>query len=218
MTQEMQALEQQDALLAQLGEYYAATGNRAEAVATRFKRLELRAVHQALQGAQAVARMGMGDFSMAASAVSNATGSPVQIQPRADGKFNLLVNGQVFEEGLTYIQLQDYVRTVTDAAYRSQQADLNKLVLEADIERRGKDADAINTMMLEVAKLVQTGENAAALELLRQNEFVVLETESGIVLYKKDGNEMYLVNPDGRITKANGDSVPGPTSTRIDIK
>jgi tetratricopeptide (TPR) repeat protein len=218
MTQEMQALEQQDALLARLGEYYAATGNRAEAVATRFKRLELRVSHEALQAAQAVTFMDFNNFAPAASVLSAATGASIQIQPLDNNTFNLLANGQVFGEGLTFDQLKGYVRSVTDAEYRQQQAALNELVVAAEIERRGKDADAINTMMLEVAKLVQTGENAAALELLRQNEFAVEATDAGIVLYKKDSSEMYLVNPDGRITKANGDTVSGPTSTRIDIK
>jgi hypothetical protein len=218
MTQEMQILAAHDTELAQLQQYYVDIGAIPEAASVQLQRVQLRSAHQALQGAQAVARMEMGDYSMAADALSTATGTPVQIQPRADGRFNLLANGQVFDEGLTAAELKAYVQQTTDSAYRQQQAELNKRVLEADIERRGKDADAINTMMLEVAKLVQTGENAAALELLRQNEFAVEATDAGIVLYKKDSSEMYLVNPDGRITKANGDTVSGPTSTRIDIK
>ena len=218
MTQEMEMLRQQDAQLEQLMEYYVAIRNIPEASALQFQRLQLRSAYQALQGAQAVARMEMGDFSMAAGALSTATGTPVQIQPRVGGTFNLLANGQVYADGLTAAELKAYVQQTTDSAYRTQQAAVNEAMFTADIERRGKDADAINTMMLEVAKLVQTGENAAALELLRQNEFAVEATDAGIVLYKKDSSEMYLVNPDGRITKANGDTVSGPTSTRIDIK
>jgi hypothetical protein len=113
MTQEMQTLALEDAELARLGEFHAATGNIAEASALQFQRLELHRAYQVLLREQAVALMEMGDFSMAASAVSNATGASVQIQPRADGKFNLLVNGQVFDEGLTYPQVKTYVyRTI----------------------------------------------------------------------------------------------------------
>lgn len=79
MTQEMQTLALEDAELARLGEFHAATGNIAEASALQFQRLELRRAYQVLLREQAVALMEMGDFSMAASAVSNATGASVQI-------------------------------------------------------------------------------------------------------------------------------------------
>jgi len=79
--------------------------------------------------------MEMGDYSMAADALSTAMGTLVQIQPRVDGTFGLLVNGQVYADGLTAAALKEYVQQNTDSAYRQQQAELNKLVLEADIER-----------------------------------------------------------------------------------
>jgi tetratricopeptide (TPR) repeat protein len=219
MTQEMQALEQQDALLAQLGEYYAATGNRAEAVATRFKRLELRTVHQALQGAQAVARMEMGDFSMAASAVSNATGASVQIQPRADGKFNLLVNGQVFDEGLTYAELKDYVRSTTDSAYRTQQAAIAEAMFKADIEQSGKNADSERKIVEKAAELFQTGQNAEALEKLKQAGLSVQLTDFGIFLFSQDGNNVFTIDPAGKLSPVGvPQPVVGPTSTPVPLR
>ena len=218
MTQEMEMLRQQDAQLEQLMEYYVAIRNIPEASALQFQRLQLRSAYQALQGAQAVARMEMGDFSMAAGALSTATGTTVQIQPRVGGTFNLLANGQVYADGLTAAERKAYVRSTTDSAYRTQQAAVNEAMFTADIERRGKDADAINTMMLEVAKLVQTGENAAALEKLKQSGLSVQSTDSGIFLFSQDGIKVFMIDLEGRITDANGDSVPGPASTRIDIQ
>lgn len=219
MSQEMQILAAQDAELARLQQYYVDIGSVTEAADLQFKRIQLRSAHQALQGAQAVARMDMGDYSMAAGALSDATGTPIQIQPRADGTFNLLANGQVYADGLTAAELKAYVQQTTDAAYRAQQAAVAEAMFKADTERGTAREQAVLDMMTKAAELQQTGQNAAALELIRQEGFKVQATDSGILVYKEDGTEVYIIDPAGQISVA-GTKQPiiGPTSTPVPLR
>jgi hypothetical protein len=186
MTQEMEMLAAQETQLALLQQYYVDMEAIPEAVNVQLQRLQLRSAHQALQGAQAVARMEMGDYSMAADALSTAMGTLVQIQPRVDGTFNLLANGQVYADGLTAAELKAYVQQTTNSAYRQQQAELNKLVLEADIERE------------------QAGFKVQTLD------------SGKVLMYKEDGTEAYIIDPEANISGPGiKKSVNGPTALPI---
>jgi len=189
MTQEMEMLAAQETQLALLQQYYVDMEAIPEAVNVQLQRLQLRSAYQALQGAQAVARMEMGDYSMAADALSTAMGTLVQIQPRVDGTFGLLVNGQVYADGLTAAELEDYVRSTTDSAYRQQQAELNKLVLEADIERE------------QASFKVQTLDSGK------------------VLVYTEDGTEVYIIDPEAKISGPGvTEPLIGPNSTRMFLR
>ena len=212
MSQEMQILAAQDAELALLQQYYVDMGSITEASSVQLKRIQLRSAHQALQGAQAVARMDMGDYSMAAGALSNATGAPIQIQPRADGTFNLLTNGQVYAEGLTAAELKAYVQQTTDEAYRAQRAAVADAMLAADIERGTAREQALLDVMTKAAELVLSGENERALEMLRQQGYKMgTDADGKIIMYTEDGRDMFVTDLSGTVPGAKG-----PVVTRIE--
>jgi tetratricopeptide (TPR) repeat protein len=216
MTQEMEGLAAQDTQLALLQQYYVDMEAIPEAVSVQLQRLQLRSAHQALKGAQAVARMEMGDYSMAADALSTATGTPVQIQPRVDGTFDLLANGQVYADGLTAAELKAYVQQTTDSAYRTQQAAVAEAMLKADIEQSGKNADSVRKIAEKAAELFQTGRNAEALEKLKQAGLSVELTDSGIFIFSQDGTEAYIIDPAGKVSPVGVDQpVGGPTAKPI---
>ena len=189
MTQEMEGLAAQDTQLALLQQYYIDMEDIPEAVSVQLQRLQLRSAYQALQGAQAVARMEMGDYSMAADALSTAMGTPVQIQPRVDGRFDLLVNGQVYADGLTAAELEEYVQQNTDSAYRTQQAAIDEAMFKADIER-------------EQARFkVQTLDSGK------------------VLMYTEDGTEAYIIDPEAKISGPGvAEPLIGPNSTRIFLR
>jgi hypothetical protein len=186
MTQEMEMLAAQETQLALLQQYYVDMEAIPEAVSVQLQRLQLRSAHQALQGAQAVARMEMGDYSMADDALSTAMGTLVQIQPRVDGKFNLLANGQVYADGLTAAELKEYVQQNTDSAYRTQQAAIDAAMLKAEIER---EPASFKVQTLDSGK---------------------------VLMYKEDGTETYIIDPEAKISGPGiKKSVNGPTALPI---
>lgn len=80
----------------------------------------------ALQGVQGLAEFtpqyGYDSRRLAAVWSAASGGQPHAIQPRSDGKFNLYVNGQLTQEGLSYGDVSTMARNAIDATFRKEQA------------------------------------------------------------------------------------------------
>ena len=214
MTQEMALLEQKDAQLALLQQYHAGVGDIPSAAAIGAQRLQLRASHQSLQGSQALARLDLGDYSMIGGVLSNMLGAPIQLQPRSDGTFNLLANGQPYAEGLTAAELKSYAQGMVSDTYRQQQSELQKKLLDAEIELYKEREKGRITALTEVAKLIQMGHNKEAEIRLQAQELTATVVDGKLYLSSKDG-QAYIIDENYQVTDSKGRPIGQPTPRSI---
>ena len=112
---------------------------------TRAKLMELDNGMTYLQGMQ-----GLQEFTLAndprrlAAVWSQYAGVPVGIQPRTDGKFDIVVNGRKTKEGVTASQISDSAHSAFDQTYRQQKgaasAKYNEETFKAQLDIQKENA------------------------------------------------------------------------------
>jgi hypothetical protein len=73
-----------------------------------------------LDGMTAITRLRVGDAAPVADQMYTASGNRMQLQPRSDGTFNVYLDGQVVNQGVTRQQIETSARSLFDTRYREQ--------------------------------------------------------------------------------------------------
>jgi len=148
-------------------------------------------------------------------------GSQVQIQPRTDGLYNVLVNGQMYGQPASRDDISSRARFQFDADFRKSQAaaastmrmEQFKTGLAMQKELAVANAKAISDIVLQQVK------NVGDITKVRvqQEEFEAKVLPDGrISLSNKNGTQVSIIDPNSSTIEIDGQSLPvGPKATRV---
>jgi soluble lytic murein transglycosylase-like protein len=209
---DMQRAMQQRAEVERLAGMFQRAGMGAQFMEARAKLLEADNSMTYLQGMQ-----GLQEFTLAndprrlAAVWSQYAGVPIGIQPRTDGKFDIIVNGRKTKEGMTALAITDSARSAFDQTYRQQQSaassqanmDRFKTQLKVQEENAKQQAEMIKNIYVERAK----GNIQLAVEQLKMMRYDVKPTGAGdgtVVITPPGSNAPFIFNPSGRTIEVDG--------------
>lgn len=209
---DMQIAMQQRAEVERLAGMYQRAGMGAEFMQTRSKLMEIDNNMVYLQGMQ-----GLQEFTLAndprrlAAVWSQYAGVPVGIQPRTDGKFDIIVNGQRTKQGISASEISDSARSAFDTTYRQQKATAsakyNEETFKAQLEIQKNQAQQLAQMVREIAVKRVEGNNAQALEWLKANagwDIKPTGAGDGTIIIRPPGAAPYIFNPSGKTVEIDG--------------
>ena len=159
-----------------------------------------------VQGAQALRDLSFGSTARAGAVMSAFTGLDIQIQPRSDGKFDIVVQGNV-QQTLTMAQLSDRLQRTYSQAYRDSQTKIQterqtylfEKSVDLEVKLAEEQAKFINQMKTDQLKY----EAERFLEKMKQmgGEFKALGNGMALV---QQGGQFFLVNPTKVVKGADG--------------
>lgn len=198
--------------LARLAGMYQRSGMGEKFTETRLQLMELDRNMFYLQGMQGLQEFSLANDPRRLSAVwSHFSGVPVGIQPRSDGKFNIVVNGKRAREGLTSSEITNEARLSFDANFRQQQASAgataNMERFKASLDIQKENAKQLVTMIREISVEQTKGNNAQALEWAKANfnwDIKPTGAGDGSVIIRPPGAPPYLFNSTGRTIEIDG--------------
>lgn len=209
---EMQRAMQQRGEIERLAGMYQRAGMGAQFMEARAKLMEVDNGMTYLHGMQ-----GLQEFTLAndprrlAAVWSQYAGVPVGIQPRSDGKFDILVNGKRTKEGVSASDISNSARLAFDQTYRQQQAtagaEYNKESFKAQLKMQENQALQLAQMIREIAVKRVDGNMQQALEFIKQARYDVKPTGAGdgtVIIVPPGGGAPYLFNPSGRTIEVDG--------------
>lgn len=186
-TLDIDAALRQRAELVEMATIYQQTGSTAE---FRAVQQQIRAVDNSLyflQGMQGVQELELANDPRRLSAVwSQFAGVPIQLQPQTDGTYNILVNDQITQRGVSRSAIIASARSSFDREFAQAQAaaaaQQTALYLASQLRMSENMAEITAKAFADIQLKLLEGENASALELVRQ------------------------MDPNGRITALPGDT------------
>lgn len=192
--------------LARLAGMYQNAGMGQKFTETRLQLMELDRNMFYLQGMQGLQEFSLANDPRRLSAVwSHFSGVPVGIQPRSDGKFNIVVNGKRAREGLTSSEITKEARLSFDANFRKQEATAgataNMERFKASLDIQKENAKQLVTMIKEISVEKTKSNNAQALEWAKANfnwDIKPTGAGDGSVIIRPPGAPPYLFNPSGK--------------------
>ena len=206
----MQVALQQRQELAQLAGMYQRAGMGQEFMQTRAKVMELDNNMLYLQGMQGLQEFEIANDPRRLSAVWSAySGMQIGVQPRSDGRFDVLVSGQRAREGLDRIALTQMVRQSFDAGYRDQvqkaSAEMSIDAFKSQLKVQEEQAKQTAQMIREIA-VAQTQNNLAqALEWAKANySWKIDKVGDNSVIITPPGQQPYFYNAEGRTVEIDG--------------
>ena len=149
------------------------------------------------QGAQALRDLSFGSTARAGAVMSAFTGLDIQIQPRSDGKFDIVVEGNV-QQTLTMADLSDRLQRTYSQAYRDNQTKIlserQTYLFEKSVDLEFELSKERNRITGEIKKQALKGQIDAYLKKLEQmgGEFKALG--NGMALIQQNG-QFFLMNP-----------------------
>lgn len=159
-----------------------------------------------VQGAQALRDLSFGSTARAGAVMSAFTGLDIKIQPRSDGKFDIVVQGNV-QQTLTMAQLSDRLQRTYSQAYRDSQTKIQterqtylfEKSVDLEVKLAEEQAKFINQMKTDQLKY----EAERFLEKMKQmgGEFKALGNGMALV---QQGGQFFLVNPTKVVKGADG--------------
>lgn len=219
---DMQRAMQQRAEIERLAGMYQRAGMGAQFMEARAKLMELDNGMTYLQGMQ-----GLQEFTLAndprrlAAVWSQYAGVPIGIQPRTDGKFDIVVNGRKTKTGVTASDISDSARSAFDATYRQQKgaasAKYNEEQFKVQLEIQKNNAQQLAQMIREIAVERIKGNNAQALEWAKANygwDIRPLGGEGGVVI-RAPGAAPFFFNPTGKTLSPDGVKIPANSAYPI---
>ena len=209
---DMQRAMRQREELARLAGMYQRSGMGAQFMETRAKLMELDEGMFYLQGMQGVQEFSLANDPRRLAAVwSHFAGVPVGVQPRSDGRFDIVVNGQRTREGLTAADITNQARLSFDAAFRQQSAaagaEYNKEKFKAKLAIQQENAKQMGTMIREIAVEQTRGNNQQALEWAKANygwDIKPTGAGDGTVIIRPPGGSPFIFNPKGTTIEIDG--------------
>lgn len=220
---DMQRAMQQRAEIERLAGMYQRAGMGAQFMEARAKLMELDNGMTYLQGMQ-----GLQEFTLAndprrlAAVWSQYAGVPIGIQPRTDGKFDIVVNGRKTKTGVTASDISDSARSAFDATYRQQKgaasAKYNEETFKAQLEIQKNNAQQLAQMIREIAVERVRGNSAQALEWAKANygwDIKPTGAGDGTVIIRAPGAAPFLFNPTGKTVSPDGVKIPANSAYPI---
>jgi hypothetical protein len=209
---DMQRAIQQRGEVERLMNMYRQAGLGPQFMEARAKLMELDNGMTYLQGMQ-----GLQEFTLAndprrlAAVWSQYAGVPIGIQPRSDGKFDIIVNGRKTKEGQTAREVTDAARSGFDQTYRQQQSaalakaneEQFKAQLEMQKENAKQQAEMIKNIYVEQAK----GNIQLAVEQLKMMRYDVKPSganDGTVIITPPGSNAPFVFNPSGRTIEVDG--------------
>lgn len=209
---EMQRAQQQRGEIERLAGMYQRSGLGPQFMEARAKLMELDNNMTYLHGMQGVQEFSTANDPRRLAAVwSQYAGVPIGIQPRTDGKFNIIVNGKKTKEGVSSSDIVDSARSAFDQTYRQQKstasAEYNKESFKAQLKMQENQGKEVAQMIREVAVERIKGSNAQALEYAKANfgwDIKPTGSGDGTVIIRPPGAAPYLFNPSGKTIEIDG--------------
>lgn len=199
----------------------AGMGNQFMEVRTKIMELDDNMFY--LQGMQGLQEIELANDPRRLSTVwSQATGANVNVVPRTDGKFNLVVNGRVTRDGLDASTVADLARSSFDVAFRKQKAEasakFNEKMQESMLKIQEGNALELARMIRETTVEGVKGNNALTLEWAKANmnwDIKPTGGGDGMVIIRPPGSPPYLFNPTGTTITIDGVQVPANSARLI---
>lgn len=209
---DMQRFMRQRDEIARMAGMYQRAGMGNEFTMARQKLQELDENMYYLQGMQGLQEFSLMNDPRRLSAVwSHFAGAPIGIQPRSDGKFDLIINGQRARQGLSAGEISQQARLSFDQPFRQQfataSAAQNMKTFEAGLEIQKENAKQLAQMIREVAVERLKGTNQQALEWYKANagwDIKPTGAGDGTIIIRPPGQGAYLFNPSGRTIEIDG--------------
>lgn len=209
---DMQRAMRQREELARLAGMYQRSGMGVQFMETRAKLMELDENMFYLQGMQGVQEFSLANDPRRMAAVwSHFAGVPVGIQPRSDGKFDIVVNGRRTREGLTAADITNQARLSFDSAFRQQSAaagaEYNKEAFKSQLAIQQENAKQMGSMIREIAVEQTKGNNQLALEWAKANygwDIKPTGAGDGTVVIRPPGGSPFIFNPKGTAIEIDG--------------
>jgi hypothetical protein len=209
---DMQRAMRQREELARLAGMYQRSGMGVQFMETRAKLMELDENMFYLQGMQGVQEFSLANDPRRLAAVwSHFAGVPVGVQPRSDGKFDIVVNGQRTRQGLSAAEVTNQARLSFDSTFRQQQAaagaEYNKETFKAQLAIQQENAKQMGTMIREIAVEQTKGNNQQALEWAKANygwDIKPSGAGDGTVIIRPPGGAPFIFNPKGTVVEIDG--------------
>lgn len=218
---EMQRANQMRGEMERLAGMYQRAGMGNQYMEARAKIIEIDNSMTYLQGMQGLQEFQLGNDPRRLGAVwSQYAGVPVGIQPRADGKYNIIVNGQKTKEGISAADISDAARSAFDQTYRQQKATAGaaysmeafKSQLTAQLETVKQQAQMVREATVEAIK----GRNKVMEIRLGREDFDIKPVGDGTArawVYNKAGTALGVMDArTGEFVEMDGIKVPvGPS-------
>ena len=178
-----------------------------------------------LQGMQGLNEFQLANDPRRLGAVwSQYAGVPVGIQPRSDGKYNIIVNGQRTKEGVSAADISDSARSAFDGSYRQQKAETAKTVsiesfkkgLDAQVEAVKQQAQMVREATVE---MIKRGTEEMKIRLGRE-DFDLKPVGDGTArayIFNKSGSVLGVIDAvSGQFVEMDGVKVPrGPSYSAV---
>ena len=209
---DMQRAMQQRAEVERLAGMYQRAGMGAQFMEARAKLMELDNGMTYLQGMQGLQEFELANDPRRLAAVwSQYAGVPIGIQPRTDGKFDIVVNGRRTREGLSAQEVSDRARLGFDATYRQQKgaasAKYNEEQFKTQLEIQKNNAQQLAQMIRELAVQRAQGNTQLALEQLKQFRYDVKPSGAGdgtVIITPPGSGTPFLYNPTAKTVSPDG--------------
>jgi hypothetical protein len=170
-----------------------------------------------VQGAQALQDLSFGSTARAGAVLSAFSGLDIQIVPRSDGKYDLMVNGNR-QQTYTMAELSDKLQRTYSQAYRESQTKI-QIERQTYLFEKGVDLEAELTKQrdkllgdLKLKNLDNAG--AAYLEELKQRKGEFKALGDGFALIYDNG-QYFLLQPEAVEETINGEKVRRPKLTPL---
>ena len=181
-----------------------------------YKAMELRGVLDTMdnqlykmQGDQGIAEFlqsGGRDANRMMGVYSYYTNQQYQLQPRRDGLFNLVANGQVVSQGMPAEKVVERIRLTLDDGFRQQQAAIAGKMFDSDLKIREKSAEQMGTYIKEIGIKTIEGKTQLDVEKLKMMKYDVKPTGAGdgTVVITPPFGAPFVFNPTGTTVEIDG--------------
>jgi len=179
-----------------------------------YKAMELRGVLDTMdnqlykmQGDQGIAEFlqsGGRDANRMMGVYSYYTNQQYQLQPRRDGLFNLVANGQVVSQGMPAEKVVERIRLTLDDGFRQQQAAIAGKMFDSDLKIREKSAEQMGNYIKEIGIKTIEGKTQLDVEKLKMMKYDVKPTGDGTVVITPPFGAPFVFNPTGTTVEIDG--------------
>jgi hypothetical protein len=184
-----------------------------------YKAMELRGVLDTMdnqlykmQGDQGVAEFlqsGGRDANRMMGVYSYYTNQQYQLQPRRDGLFNLVANGQVVSQGMPAEKVVERIRLTLDEGFRQQQAAIAGKLFDSDIKIREQNAKTMGEYIKDIGIKTIEGKTQLDVEKLKMMKYDVKPTGAGdgTVVITPPFGAPFVFNPTGTTVEIDGNKI-----------
>lgn len=207
--------------VARLAEIQMQTGNVMKSLQTRATLDTMDNQLYKMQGDQGVAEFlqsGGQDARRMMGVYSYYTGNQMQLQPRSDGLYNIVVNGKVAAQGMARDKVVERVRLTLDEGFRQQQAAIASKIFDSQLKRDEKSAEQLGKYIADIGIENIKGVNQLNVEKLKAMKYDVKPTGAGdgtVIITPPFGGTPFVFNPAGKSVKIDGIEVQSMSAQPI---